>query len=121
MTNQRVTVSGPFFTSDVDRLITDAIHEAVREVSQFGAEAVKDQLYTGHGVRSGKFRASITGQVTQSRHGVVFARDAVKGPWLEGTSRRNQTTRFKGFGMMRKGTQRTDKQAQKIADGIFKN
>lgn len=114
-----VTVSGPFFMPGVVGMVHDAVNEAVREVSQFGAEAVKDQLHPGHGVRSGKFRSSISGQVTQSRQGLVFARDAVKGPWLEGTSRRNLTTRFKGYAMWRKGRERTNREALKIADKII--
>ena len=114
-----VTISGPFFTQDVHGAVRDAVHEVVREVSEYGAEAVKDQLYPGHGVLSGKFRSSISGQVTQSRHGLVFARDAIKGPWLEGTSRRNQTTRFKGYAMFRRGRDRADREAQKIADKII--
>ena len=116
-----VTVRGPFFGPSVDGMERDAIAAAGREVSVFAAAAVKDQLYPGHGVRSGKFRSSITGQVTPSRHGIVFARDAVKGPWLEGTSRRNLTTRFKGFAAFRRGTERADRQAQRIADKIIAN
>ena len=116
-----VTVSGPFFAAGALALVKDAIDEAVREVSEKGAENVQEHLYAGHGVRTGKFRASITGQLTPSRHGIVFARDAVKGPWLEGTSRRNLTTRFKGFAMFRRGRDRTDRQAQAIADKIIGN
>ena len=117
-----VTVRGPFFASDVDGMIRNAIDAAVKETTEFGASAVQGQLYSGHGVRSGKFRASITGRLLKSGVGTVAPRrQAIKGRWLEGTSRRNQTTRFKGYGVFRIGRDRTDNQAQKIADRIFHN
>lgn len=37
----------------------------------------------------------------------VHDRDVVYGPWLEGTSARNRTTRFKGYASFRRATQHT--------------
>src|SRR5688572_30770062 len=38
----------------------------------------------------------------------VHDRDIVYGPWLEGTSERNRTTRFRGYAAFRKGMQRVN-------------
>lgn len=46
-------------------------------------------------------------QIVQQRHGlfeVVHDRGIVYGPWLEGTSARNSTTKFKGYASFRKAT-----------------
>ena len=47
------------------------------------------------------------GHVTDS--GVIY------GPWLEGTSDRNRTTRFKGYAMFRRATQTTDREVRRLA------
>ena len=47
-------------------------------------------------------------QVTNQRQGdvqIIHDRRIVYGPWLEGVSRRNQTTRFKGYHSFRRATQ----------------
>jgi hypothetical protein len=40
----------------------------------------------------------------------------VYGPWLEGTSERNRSTRFKGYRLWRKTAQRLQDDAPKIAE-----
>ena len=114
-----ITFSGPFFR-DSTRVMKDAVKELEREVTAEAVESVKDQLFMGHGVRSGKFRASVTGQVSQTRHGIVYARDAVKGPWLEsGAGSRYGSTRFRGYSMFRRGRDRTQGQVTRIADRVI--
>lgn len=114
-----VTFSGPFFSPGMASVVEHAVQETERQIVAFGVKAVREQLHSGHGVVTGRFRASITGQVSQSRHGIVFARDAVKGPWLEGTARRNQTSRFKGYAMFRRGRERTESESERIADQVI--
>jgi hypothetical protein len=43
----------------------------------------------------------------------------VKGPWLEGTLRRNQVTRFKGYRTFRKTTEQLQDMAPAIAQTRF--
>lgn len=43
---------------------------------------------------------------------------SVYGPWLEGTSRRNQTTRFKGYTAQRRAAQQIDKEAKGTAERV---
>jgi hypothetical protein len=115
-----VIFKGPFFAPGALDVVKDATLEIQREVTDYAAKAVKDELFPGHGVRSGTFRNSITGQMTQSRHGVVFARDVVKGPWLEsGAGHRYGSTRFRGYSMFRRGRDRADREADRIADKVM--
>tara|TARA_Y100000034_G_scaffold12603_1_gene13259 strand:- start:7 stop:423 length:417 start_codon:yes stop_codon:yes gene_type:complete len=59
------------------------------------AQAAPGQASTGH------YRRNIHGQV-QGEEAVIHDSGVVYGPWLEGTSRRNMTTRFKGYATFRK-------------------
>jgi len=120
MVNGNVTITGPLLRSDVSPRIHRAVTKIIREVSYAGEDNVQAQLVPGHGVQSGRFRFYVRGKLTKSLHGAIFAGDYVKGAWLEGTSSRNQTSRFKGYAMFRKGRDRTDKQVQAIGDAIFK-
>lgn len=43
-------------------------------------------------------------------HGVIY------GPWLEGTSKRNATTRFKGYASFRKATQSTNAKVPQLVE-----
>lgn len=120
MTNQHVTITGPLFRADVSPRVHRAVTKIIREVAYEGGRQVQDQLVPGHGYVTGHFRFYVWGKLTRTLHGAVFARDFVKGAWLEGTSSRNQTSRFKGYSMFRKGRDRTDAKVQQIGDAIFK-
>jgi hypothetical protein len=50
---------------------------------------------------------------------VVHDRGVIYGPWLEGVSQRNQTTRFKGYAAFRKATQEMERKAGPIAERIL--
>lgn len=120
MVSMTVTAKGPLFAGDTVRMLGEAIREVIRETTYFGEEAVQDQLYSGHGVRTGWFRFHIRGRLMQSRHGAIFAKDYVKGAWLEsGANHRYGTTRFKGYAMFRRGRDRTDREVQRIGDRII--
>ena len=60
-------------------------------------------------------------QITKQRRGlvdIVHDRGIIYGPWLEGTSSRNATTRFKGYASFRKATQAAQKLAPMIVGRI---
>ena len=44
----------------------------------------------------GEFKTQTLAKIHESGKGYIY------GPWLEGTSQRNQSTRFKGYGTFRK-------------------
>ena len=111
MTDIRVTVSGPFFRLGA-RPFLDAVHNAVRALTEEGEAKVKDQLYPGHGLITGHYRRSVVGELTDSLHGRIHDSNVVYGPWLEGVSRRNETTRFKGYHMFRRAGEQLQRTAR---------
>ena len=50
--------------------------------------------------------------------GVIHDNNVVYGPWLEGTSSRNQTTRFKGYASFRKTGDWINKRKDKVGDAL---
>ena len=48
------------------------------------------------------------GQFFASPHGIIHDSKVIYGPWLEGISSRNQTSRFKGYSLFRKAHQQLE-------------
>jgi len=111
---RRVTASGPIVDgralkhSERARVAiqNDLAEEVFNEVHDLLAESLKNPTgYYESRVKTD--RAKTSNQVTDS--GVVY------GPWLEGTSSRNQTSRFKGYATFRRATQKVEGRAGQIA------
>lgn len=91
----------------------DALADTAAELVAEGENRVSAQLYSGHGLVTGHYRRSVNGRMLGSLHGEVHDSRVVYGPWLEGTTSRNQSTRFKGYAMFRQAYQ--DLQRLKVA------
>ena len=108
-------VSGPLFNGQAAAALRGILDEARREVGDYGVELVR-------GIISGSVRESrgfYASQITSNLIGdrvVIDDRDVVYGPWLEGVSRRNASTRFSGHAQFRRAHQRLDREASKIVD-----
>lgn len=125
MANKPITVDlkGPLFQTDAGRTVRDAINKLVIEVSKEGVNEVKAELYQGHGVDSGAFRKGIK-RKKRGFLSTVYASNAMIASWLQGTSKRNRTTRFAGYGIFTKAYHRTDQgageEARRIAAQLVK-
>lgn len=114
----RITVAGPFFSTTrrriaLHRMIKDIAKDvtayAERTVHQYNRTSFKHPTHGegGYDSRVHSENRDDGGHVTDG--GVVY------GPWLEGTSDRNKTTRFKGYAMFRRATQTTDREVRRLA------
>jgi hypothetical protein len=112
-----VRLRGPFFSTTIPPVIVGALNDAIGDLVTEGEGKVKLQLYPGHGLITGHYRRSIHGEIASSLHGRIHDSKVIYGPWLEGVSSRNQTTRFKGFAMFRNARQQLDR----IAAGVLQN
>jgi len=124
----KMEVSGPAFDQRGRQMVEQAMHSAVKELVEKAEQRLDDlarprpggvYLSKSQGGRStGNYRRNISGKVTgigRSLQGEVSDGGVIYGPWLEGTGSRNQTTRFKGYGMFRKTRQWADDQSSEIA------
>ena len=121
-------VEGPFFTLKGQPL-KDAGAELIQDLLKEGEAKVEAELRTGHGVRTGEFKSTIVSKFTRSSaHAVGWGSinggkeypNSVKGKWLEGVTRRNESTRFKGYAMFRKATQHLNRVAREMAGKRYK-
>jgi hypothetical protein len=110
-----VTLTGPVFDGSAIRILkayTDDVEDAVADE---GVNMVQAALGGVLRNSTGYYRAHIqtertTGDPVITDGGVVY------GPWLEGTSTRNKTTRFKGYRTFRQTKQRLQARAVQIAE-----
>ena len=77
------------------------------------AQAKPGQTSTGH------YRRNVSGRVSNLR-GVITDGKVIYGPWLEGVSSRNQSTRFKGYSSFRKTAQYLQKEVKVQANSFAK-
>lgn len=91
--------------------VQDALADGVRDLMQMGEAAVIEQLYPGHGLKTGYYRRSVHGQLRGRLHAEVNDSGVVYGPWLEGVSRRNERSRFKGYAMFRRAHEKLERNA----------
>lgn len=99
-----VDISGPLF----DGRAQLAVHDLIDEIGYVvGAQAYADVM-TNLNTSIRHPTPYYETQIALQQHGndvVVHDRGVIYGPWLEGTSSRNKTTRFKGYASFRRAAQ----------------
>ena len=99
-----ITYSGPLFDGTAQAEWPRFLAEAVQEVANQG----RSEVMTIEN-QSFKHPTPYYEPQTDIRRGefeqVINDRGIIYGPWLEGTSSRNQSTRFKGYGSYRRAKQ----------------
>lgn len=113
-----VTFSGPMFDGVALRVVAEIIQESDQAIADEGVALVQAQLDSNLQNPTGYYRSQIVGKRT-SKGATVSDSGVIYGPWLEGTSSRNQSTRFKGYASFRKATQTLQEKAPDIAQGVI--
>ena len=109
----RVKATGPIFKPGVNRLVDRLVNLMLRDLADKTEERLNTRLRPKpKGVylsvaearkgqaNTGNYRRNINVK-TQDLHVSINDGGVIYGSWLEGTSSRNQTTRFKGYGVFR--------------------
>lgn len=114
MTQIEVTFRGPFFNrGNLAQVGQDIIDDAMYEIGGLALERVQYLLNANIKHPTPYYETQIILQRLGDSE-VVHDRGIIYGPWLEGTSRRNSTTRFKGYASFRKAFQETERQAPAV-------
>lgn len=111
-----VTMKGPLFDGSATRIMDDFVEDASREIAEAGVNAVQDRLGQVLKDDTGRYRGKVTTDRASAEGWNITDGGVVYGPWLEGTSSRNKTTRFKGYQTFRRTRQWLDGRATKIAE-----
>ncbi len=112
-----VTVKGPLFDGGATRAVRDFLDTATEAIADQGAQDLRSATSIFRNP-TGFYRSHIGFQ----RAGSNFTVDdggIIYGPWLEGVGSRNHTTRFKGYSIWRRTTQRLQAKAVGIAERLL--
>ena len=123
-----VTTRGPFFSPRRSKILDDGITAGIQDLVEQGQDRINSMArirpagvfltveQAGRRKASkGNYKRNISSFVRRL-HGVIHDGDVIYGPWLEGTSSRNQTTRFKGYGMFRKTRDWLQRRAKSVVE-----
>jgi hypothetical protein len=104
----------------------DAIQEIVlrgeREAKLMAQPAPAGSFHTrdyaeAHGYfQTGHYNRSIHGRVMRNMNGEISDSGVVYGPWLEGVSSRNQSSRFRGYSIFRRTKDTLERISGEVVD-----
>lgn len=110
-----MSTSGPLFTKRLDASVEAAVRRAETKLADAGVALVRNVVRSSAQRRTGRYERAVrntrtAGSSQVNDGGIVY------GPWLEGVSRRNATTSFKGYAPYRKAAQQLEKRARPITE-----
>lgn len=113
-----LNVSGPLFDGTLEPVVTQWIDATKKDVADLGVLTIQEIAVkmdkSGRG--TGHYMSVInTRQVSPYNDQLINDGGIVYGPWLEGTTKRNTSTRFKGYHAFRKARTRLRRQYGEIA------
>jgi hypothetical protein len=122
-----VEISGPLFKKGA-KITRNAMEDAVQELVELGEDRLNEVLrprpaglyLSAQQARPGKastgnYRRNVQGE-SEGLKGRIDDGGVIYGPWLEGTSSRNQSTRFKGYGAFRLTGQWLEKKSDDVLE-----
>jgi hypothetical protein len=96
-----------------------ARHDIEWEVAHEGLQMIYDAGWRTYREPTGNYASHLT--VTRESVGtLIHDNDIIYGSWLEGTSSRNRTTRFKGYWLWRKMREELEERSGLIADPVVR-
>lgn len=106
MVTSRIRVYGPLWDGEADAAIKAWLDDTTAKLAHQGEEIIKSKARRfNRSHRGGTGRAADHVRAHKVSESWFITGDNNRGvvwwPWLEGTSRRNQTTRFKGYHVFR--------------------
>jgi hypothetical protein len=103
-----VTAKGPFFERPTAK-VQKAVEHGMEKIALQGQAWVQEQLYPGHGVRTGYFRRSVTPDVPAWNKATIGS-IVIYGSWLEeGPHGRQRAGSFTGYHMFRNAGDRIER------------
>lgn len=114
-----MSTSGPLFDGTAKKVLGEMATETAGLLGREGKRRWLAGLDATLRRPTGAYHDRITlyGPVTgQAR---VHDQRGIYGPWLEGTSSRNKTTRFKGYANARHAAQQLDRAATAVAEHVI--
>lgn len=112
-----VTASGPIFDGRAEHALDEWVSSTTKAIADEGVSMLRAFPMDKSGRAHGGFQANL--HVLQRGPDAVIPAPTIRGvtwgPWLEGTSSRNQSTGFGGYHLFRKTAAALRKKAPEIA------
>jgi hypothetical protein len=110
---------GPLFDGRADAALQDWARATTKAIADEGVTMLRAVPMNKTGRARGGFQANLHvlqrgGNGTEAQIPAPMIRGVTWGPWLEGTSQRNDSTRFKGYHLFRQTRQALQKLAPEI-------
>ena len=112
----RVTSKGPLFDGRAQAQVRAFQDAAEAEIAKRTLAVVRTRLAGAMKRPTGHYLSMVQITDTQVDDLAVTDNGVIYGPWLEGTSSRNRSTRFKGYAAFRRARQEIEGQAAKIGE-----
>lgn len=122
--NVNVDASGPLFDGRAEKAVDDWLSASQRDVADMGLRELDAVVMDRSGRGTGYFQDHIAiHRFKTYGDALVISPDypaVLYGPWLEGTSSRNDHTRFKGYHLFRKTRLRLRRVFKDVMDARFR-
>lgn len=113
-----VRVTGPLARGEGPHVMRAYLADAMAEIADAGGNMVRRDYDMHHRAPTGHARSRVSA-ISDPERAVIGDGGIVYGPWLEGVSRRNRTTRFRGYAHYRRTRQRLEREALAIARRVL--
>lgn len=113
----KIRPKGALFNGQALRAQRDYFEAAKQGIAEEGVIMVRDDYDRHHRNPSGYAWSQVS--MSSEPDPVVWDGGIIYGPWLEGVSSRNKTTRFKGYRTYRRMSQELNRRATRIAESIL--
>lgn len=114
-----VTASGPLFAGTASAMVQRYTQAGGEEVARWAEGEVQRVLEQVLRHPTGYYQSQVqVNRVSPDRFSITDG-GVVYGPWLEGVSSRNQSTRFKGYATFRRVAKRVEQRADRTFAALF--
>ncbi len=113
-----VIMIGPIFDGRAQAALDEYVRVMPQKIAEKGQQMVRDHLNTVLKENRGVYVSRV--YVRDEASTWVIGNGMVYSPWLEGVSRRNESTRFKGYRTFRLVGQELDSEAEPMAEEILR-
>lgn len=114
----RVDEDGPLFNGRAIEIFDRYAKDVEKNIAEYTLKGIKRHIHTRFRHPTGNYEAHLN--ISRMGRGTeVNDRGIVYGPWLEGISGRNRTTRFRGYHSFEHASHDAEARAGHIADDTF--
>jgi hypothetical protein len=114
-----VSASGPLFNGTASALVSRFTRDGGEQVARWGESEVQRVLEQVLRHPTGYYQSQVTVNRVSNDSFAITDGGVVYGPWLEGTSRRNAETSFKGYQTFQRVARRVEQRADRTFAAIF--